>query len=163
MLKSVSPRQRLVALAFSPDGRLLAASGYSDIVDICRTDGSLSGSLRGHKDDVIALAFSPDGKLLASGDYSGYLRLWGVEDFKLIRSIRGHRRSITSLKFSPDGTTLASVSYDDTLKLWSTSYLGMRRNISSGAFLRGEGDEGSSAASEPSSQRKLPRLRAFEP
>ena len=58
-------------LAFSPDGRTLAASSYLDheilLWDLAA--GRERARLRGHGSPVLSLAFAPDGRSLASGGH----------------------------------------------------------------------------------------------
>jgi hypothetical protein len=68
------------ALAYSPDGKTLAA-GFSDraVRFWAMPEGRALGSLEWHLGGVQALAFSPDGEWLASGSADGYVRLWPWE------------------------------------------------------------------------------------
>lgn len=69
--------QFVAALAFSPDGRLLASGGDDQSVQLWSTDsGEPLASMEGHRDTVRALAFSPDGETLASTGDDGTIRLW---------------------------------------------------------------------------------------
>ena len=65
------------ALAFSPDGTLLAVGGSAHSIQLWDMNTSqLRDSLIGHTYSVSTLAFSPDGALLASGSGDDTIRLW---------------------------------------------------------------------------------------
>ncbi len=66
------------ALAFSADGRLLAAADRSAIRLWNVNNGQEMVRLEGHTRPVVALAFHPGGGLLASGSGDNTIRLWGV-------------------------------------------------------------------------------------
>src|SRR5207249_445861 len=120
------------AVAFSPDGRLLAVGGYRQIrlLDVSSTAPGLqpgTGSrtiavLSGASGPVTSLAFSPDGRLLASAGGApaqfGEVQLWDVRKRRLMRTLRGHRDALYSVAISPDGRTLAAASYDHLVSLW---------------------------------------------
>jgi WD40 repeat protein len=118
----VSP---VVSLAYSPDGKLLAAGGYKEVRLIDPPAGKVLGTLAGHADFVRSIAFSPDGKLLAAGggpcQISGEIKLWDIAARKLLRTMKGHSDCIYSVAISPDGKLLASASYDKLAKLWDAS------------------------------------------
>jgi hypothetical protein len=70
----------VVTMAFSPDGRWLAASGMDRVIRLwdART-GHLKASVEGHRGNVPGLAFAPDGKRFASAGDDGTLVVWDVE------------------------------------------------------------------------------------
>ncbi|WP_198653102.1 WD40 repeat domain-containing serine/threonine protein kinase [Actinocorallia populi] len=108
------------AVAFSPDGRLLA-SGDSDgtmwLWDLERR-APAAPPVSGHATMVDAVAFSPDGRLLASsGDHA--VRLWDTETLTPAgEPLRGHTHAVRSVAFSPDGLLLASGGTDGTVRVW---------------------------------------------
>ncbi|PSB22637.1 hypothetical protein C7B76_03065 [filamentous cyanobacterium CCP2] len=70
---------------------------------------------------VFCVAFSPDGTYLATGDAEGGLRLWQVEDGKLLMDFEGHIGWVWSIAFSADGQRLASCSSDKTIRIWEVA------------------------------------------
>ncbi|MBK8000471.1 MAG: protein kinase [Verrucomicrobia bacterium] len=111
------------ALAFSPDGKLLASgSGYSEsTIKIWNAvTGEPVASLGGHNSWISALAFSPDGTRLASASAEQTVRLWDVATWKQARLFRGHLKEVHCLAFAPDGNTLASAGQDGVIHFWDT-------------------------------------------
>ena len=100
------------SVAFSPDGKSLAAS--SKVWDT--TTGREICTLK-WPGGVNSIAFSPDGKRLATGDDQFTLRIWDATIGQEILTLKEHTDRIYSVAFSPDGTRLASVSQDGTLKV----------------------------------------------
>lgn len=116
------PDHPVVALAFSPDSRwLAAASGFTLwLWDTSRPDAPPL-ALQKHADRVTTLAFSPDGQWLASGSMDKTAQLWkfgstGPSENPLI--LQGHEDWVTVLSFSFDSHWLATGSSDHTVRVW---------------------------------------------
>ncbi|WP_339385303.1 WD40 repeat domain-containing protein [Aetokthonos hydrillicola] len=90
---------------------------------------------------ILSVAFSPDGQILATGDANGEIRLWQLDDSKLLLVCKGHTDWVQSVAFSPDGCTLSSGSSDQTMKLWDVkdgrclkTFLGHNERVRTVAF-----------------------------
>lgn len=111
------------ALAFSPDGKLLAAAGGnpSQFGEVKLWDVAARRelrSIRGHRDNIFAVAFSPDGKTLATCSYDRLVKLWDPATGNELKTLKDHTDAVFSIAFSPDGKRLASASADRTVKIW---------------------------------------------
>ena len=81
------------AVAFSPDGKLLAChrGGPPHVVQLWDWDaGKQVAELQGFAGHVYEMTFSPDGKLLATGDEFGTIRLMEVATGKEVAALKGH-------------------------------------------------------------------------
>jgi WD40 repeat protein len=113
-------KRRVNAVAFSPDGQLLAsASSDRTIVLWSPATGEFVQHLEGHSDHVNAVVFSADGQLLASASDDKTVRLWNPVTGEQLQRLKGHTRWVNSVVFSADGQLLASASHDKTVRLWN--------------------------------------------
>ena len=111
-----------LALAYSPDGRLLAQAGEDKTITLSKAaTGELVKTLTGHTDIVAGLAFAPDSQTLASASYDKTVRLWDIAAGTEKATLQGHSNWVLAVAFAPDGKTLASASYDKLVKLWDVA------------------------------------------
>jgi eukaryotic-like serine/threonine-protein kinase len=108
------------AVAFSPDGKLLAESN-GDAAAVNVWDLQSRRVVRPIKGvSALAVAFSPDGRWLAvtdgdgiHTDRPGLLHLYDLQDDRAPRrTFKGHSRFVTSVAFSPDSKSVVSSSVD---------------------------------------------------
>jgi WD40 repeat protein len=99
----------VVALAFSPDGNMLATGGQQDheihLWDVRK--GERVRVLDAIQGVALALAFSPDGKTVACGDSSGGIRLHDIQTGKEKTALKENPGHCSLVTFSRDGRFLA--------------------------------------------------------
>jgi WD40 repeat protein len=115
----VAQEHAITSVAFSPDGKTLAAAAGHDLQLWSIEHGTPIRTVRGHSNAVTGVTFSPDGKTLASSSQDHTVRLWSAEDGAQVRSFEDHSDWVTCIAFAPDGGTLASASDDKTICVWS--------------------------------------------
>ncbi len=108
------------SVAFSPDGKLLAAGSYEGVRFWNVADKADVATLPLKSGFARSLAFSPDGATLAVGGYQS-VRLFDVEQRQPVGEWKGHRGYVTDVCFSVDGTILASASEDMTARTWNVT------------------------------------------
>jgi WD40 repeat protein len=132
----------VVALAFSPDGKLLGTAGGEPTVDgevklFEVGTWKLYADIKNcHSDTVYGLAFSPkdmkmrepgssekDNKfitvnLLATCSADKFVKVWSIPDGKFVKSFEGHTHHVLDVGWMADGKLLASAGADNTVKVW---------------------------------------------
>ncbi|MGP4103774.1 WD40 repeat domain-containing protein [Nonomuraea sp. KM90] len=107
---------RIYALAFSPDGRILAAGGRQSVRLWDVSSWSQIATLTDYADLVTSLSFSSNGRVLATGEGHS-VRLWDLDAGKEIGVVSGYADPVISVAFSPDGRRLATGD-GHSVRLW---------------------------------------------
>ena len=119
------------AVAFSPDGRLLASGAgaivgrqnmafIDNAIRIWDTEnGKQLATFDGETGQVTCVVFSPDGATVAAGNHFGTVRVWELASGREILRFDGDGRRVNAICYSPDGTLIASgMSYANAM-IWS--------------------------------------------
>jgi WD40 repeat protein len=110
----------ITALAYSPDSKHLAVSGYHEIL-VHKADGSgLEDRLVGLSERIQSLAFSPDGKWLAATGGApgrfGEVQVWNFAKQRLTLSVAVTFDTVYGGSWSPDGSKIAFGCGDKSLR-----------------------------------------------
>jgi RNA polymerase sigma factor (sigma-70 family) len=126
-----------VALAFSPDGRTLAAVSYyeyksnlvpnapareADVRTVSLWEvasGKMRYEIRLSHNSVRSVAFAA-GRFLLLGCLDGTIRVRDLVRDKWLPVARGHQEAVAALAVAPDGRSFASGSWDTTAIVWRT-------------------------------------------
>jgi WD40 repeat protein len=110
-------KDHVSALAFAPQGCLLASAGYDHTARLFNIESNASVVLKGHQGVVTSVAFSLDGKWLATGSIDARAIIWDVATGERVQVLTGHRSWVNAVAFNRAGD-LATASSDNTVRLW---------------------------------------------
>jgi WD40 repeat protein len=123
--------QRVLSVAFSPDGSRIVTGGDDGTVKIwLAADGSLGRTLQGHTGAVDRVAVAPDGQLLASASDDHTVKLWHMFSGSLLKTLQLHGDEVWSVGFAPDDGMLLTGGKDGVLGVWSLPTSVLRQELS---------------------------------
>jgi serine/threonine protein kinase/WD40 repeat protein len=111
---------RPLGVAFSPDGKLIAASGMGITwlweAPTFREIAKLGGFMMSAGSPI----FSPDGSRLAAFGAGGReaMKLWDVESHEHLVTLVGRGSNLSDAAFSADGSTVGAMDWSGMLNLW---------------------------------------------
>jgi dipeptidyl aminopeptidase/acylaminoacyl peptidase/mono/diheme cytochrome c family protein len=112
----------ILALAFSPDGTELAASGQHEVTFWNPTSGALLRRVKNLPQQIHALAFSPDGALVAAcggtPGRSGELNVFDPRSSVAPKPLAVAPDCVLALAFSPDGRRLIGGGADNAIRVF---------------------------------------------
>ena len=106
-------------LAFSPDGKRLAAS--DKVWDVAT--GKTILELKGHSSWITGLAYSTDGKRLATASKDQTVKIWDAETGDELLTLEGHDGYSNGVAFNASGNLLAAGGPDGTIKIYDATPL----------------------------------------
>lgn len=126
---------RVNAVRFSPDGRLLATGGgeptrSGEIKLFQAADGQPVRQFADvHSDAVLSIDFAPDGKHLASSSADRFVKVIDLATGKVVKAFEGHTSYVLGVAWKRDSRTLASAGADKVIKVWDFVSGDRRKNI----------------------------------
>lgn len=113
------------ALAWSPDGNILAVAGWHEVVLHGGTNSGIVARLVGDSPRIESIAFSPDGIQLAvsGGAHSQYgeIQIWNTKTYTLTRSIKTTSDVVFGVSWSPDGKRIAVGCADKMVRVFEVT------------------------------------------
>jgi dipeptidyl aminopeptidase/acylaminoacyl peptidase len=92
----------VTAIAWSPDGTMIAAGSQSGGVRVFTSKGKALATLVGHTARITAVQWAPDQNLLATASLDGSVKMW-QRDWRLLTTLESDSHPISSLDWSPIG------------------------------------------------------------
>lgn len=109
---------QILAIAFSPDGKLLATGDVNHEVHLWHVaDSKQLLSLKLDAGWIWSVAFSPEGRFLAISA-NRTVNIWDVQTGECVQTLHGYTDRVFSVAFSPDGQLLATGSEDHLVRIW---------------------------------------------
>ncbi len=110
----------ITAMAFHPDGGLLATAADDRKVRLWETEGGAEIRAMAFTGKPLrALAFLEKGAKLAGAGEDHGIRIWNTGDGAEATTLTGHTGAIRALAANADGTLLASAGDDKTIRVWN--------------------------------------------
>lgn len=118
-------------LAFSADGRELAATGKDGTTYLWGTQSLDKRQVGGRRSAASSVAFSPTGDTLVTGTFDGNIRIWDGGAGKKLKLLDQEGVGVRSLACSPAEEVLASLGDDGAIRIWSLKNGALKMTLAS--------------------------------
>ncbi len=118
-------KSRIKHIEVNPKGSLIVMGNDKGEVTLLDRNSNYEPSvIMDHKGkSVHTVAFSNDGKYVVSGDVNGVVKVYSLEEHKIVAVMMDHKARINDIKFSKDNKLMATASFDGTVRLWDFNNL----------------------------------------
>jgi WD40 repeat protein len=108
----------VLAVAWSPDGSLVAGGGADKSLYVWKTSAAAPPEKKLDQGGIVrGLAFL-DGNVVAAAGEGGAIKLWSLSDGKVTKTLEGHQGNVLALALRLDRAQLLSGGEDKTVRLW---------------------------------------------
>ncbi|MEE8392640.1 MAG: ABC transporter permease subunit [Anaerolineae bacterium] len=115
-------KKEVTALAFSPDGTLLASGSADTTIIFWEVEtGAVKWPSAGHWSEVSRMVFHPDGNAMLSGGRDNKIRNWRLPGGKSTAYYEGHLSAVNGVAFGWDAETILTAGEDGTVRVWETA------------------------------------------
>src|SRR5688572_4529282 len=111
-------RHIVTAVRFAPNDSLLITSSVDSTVRIHNIYSGVIVKELKQTGGISYMDLSIDGNNVLTGSYDSIVRLWDLNDARIIRAFKGHKGTIWTVAFSPDGKKIASSGDDAMINVW---------------------------------------------
>lgn len=124
-----SPIANASRIAFSADGRMVAAADESGAIGIWDLGSGQAFPAIASAGKTTALRFAPGNRTLASANEDGSVELWDLQTGVMSSRLQKHSGAVNAIAFSSDGTLMATGGDDRTVIIWETAKGKARRTL----------------------------------
>jgi WD40 repeat protein len=124
ILNTFDASDQLIDVAFSPDGKVLVTTSWTDNLEAATVWDLGTGSplleFGAEEASIKHITFLPKGEMLVAWGYNGEIALYSTQTWKILKRVSGFTSLLNGMACSPDETILATSYWGGQIVLWDT-------------------------------------------